>query len=175
MKMKEASSDCLVQDDVVDDDHLLLSRLLSQLESLKGDGAIKEAEASTEIEEVSSAAVGNVERKNDGTEEIVKELKKLKKQNFVTHCLLSVMIVLTVAWQLSEVSLILKVRDGLKHPFRSFGGLLGAMLKGPDTNGQDAEKQSSKQLIEGPTLPSINIPELPHVEFLDLGLNGDNN
>ena len=31
MKMKEASSDCLVQDDVVDDDHLLLSRLLSQV------------------------------------------------------------------------------------------------------------------------------------------------
>ncbi|XP_050276183.1 uncharacterized protein LOC126718145 [Quercus robur] len=184
-KIKEASStDCL-------DDQLLLSKLLSQLESLKGDGTIKEpeasTEASTEIDEVSPTAVCNVDNKmenagqlnggsNETESEIVKELKKVKRQNFVTHCLLSVLIVLTAAWQVSEVKLILKVKEGFNHPFQSFGSLLTGMLKGPNKNGEDAEKQSShaKQQIEAPPLPDLKIPELPRVDLPDLRLNGEN-
>ncbi|GJU87618.1 hypothetical protein Tco_1295164, partial [Tanacetum coccineum] len=58
--------------------------------------------------------------KEDDDEEkakIVKELKELKRQNFITQCLLSAMIVLTVTWQISEVSIILKLKDGVTHPF----------------------------------------------------------
>ena len=109
---------------------MYLYACLTQLESLKGDGTIKEpeasTEASTEIDEVSPTAVCNVDNKmenagqlnggsNETESEIVKELKKVKRQNFVTHCLLSVLIVLTAAWQVSEVKLILKVRSERAH------------------------------------------------------------
>ncbi|XP_075657331.1 uncharacterized protein LOC142627372 [Castanea sativa] len=184
-KIKEASStDCL-------DDQLLLSKLLSQLESLKGDGTIKEpeasTEASTEIDELSPTAVCNVDNNmenagqlnggsNETESEILKELKKLNRQNFVTHCLLSVMIVLTAAWQLSEVALIMKVKEGFRNPFQSFRSLLTGMLKGPNKNSEDAEKQSShaKQPKEAPPLPALKIPELPVLDLPDLGLNGEN-
>lgn len=52
------------------------------------------------------------------------------------------------------------------------------MLKGAGSNVQDAEKQFSaakQNLIEGvASLPSVKIPEIPHVDLLDLGLNGEN-
>lgn len=168
---------------------------LTQLESLKGDGTIKEpeapteasTEASTEIDELSPTAVCNVDNKmenagqlnggsNETESEILKELKKLKRQNFVTHCLLSVLMVLTAAWQLSEVALILKVKERFSNPFQSFRSLLIGMLKGPNKNGEDAEKQSShaKQPIEAPPLPDLKIPELPLLDLPDLGLNGKN-
>lgn len=152
------------------------------MESLKGDGAaLKELEAPTEVEEISSAAHGHdvdVRMENAGeidvggteirAEEIVKELKEVKRQNFVTQCLVSVMIVLTVAWQVSEVSLVLKVKNGLSHPFRSFRSILVGMLKGPDKNGQDAENQSSpaKPLL-------VDIPEVPFVDLGSLSLDGE--
>lgn len=170
---------------------MYLYACLTQLESLRGDGTIKEpetsTEASTEIDEVSPTAVCNVDNKmenagqlnggsNETESEIVKELKKVKRQNFVTHCLLSVLIVLTAAWQVSEVKLMLKVREGFSHPFQSFGSLVTGMLKGPNKNGEDAEKQSShaKQPIEALPLPALKIPELPLVDLLDIGLNGEN-
>lgn len=160
-----------------------------QLESLKGDGALKEPEASlTEIEEVSSAEVDNVETKMENAgevdggssvEEIVKELKEVKRQNFVTHCLLSALIVLTVAWQVSEVSLIWKLKNGFSRPFRSFGSAFSWILKGPDANGtQDAEKQfaaAKQRLTEAAaSLPSVVIPEIPLMDFPDLVLEGEN-
>ena len=83
-------------------------------------------------------------RGNAAAEEIVKELRAVRRQNFVTHCLLSVMIALTVAWQVSEVSLILKVKDGLTHPFKSFGSMLTGRVKYPRADGQDTEKQQSE-------------------------------
>lgn len=158
---------------------------------MKGDGPVEEPEASTdEIEELSSAEVDDVETKMEsagedeggssveiGTEEIVKELRELKKQNFVTQCLLSVMIVLTVVWQVSEVSLILKVKEGLSNPLKSFGGVFSWMLKGPDTNGQDAEKQFSaakQRLTEAAAaLPSV-ITETPLLDLPDWVLEGEN-
>ena len=93
---------------------------------LKGEEILEQFEASSSSEPVASLTQETESEKENGREgkgskndEIIKELKKVKRQNFVTHCLLSVMIVLNVAWQLSEVSLILKVKDGLSHPFRS--------------------------------------------------------
>jgi hypothetical protein len=159
------------------------------LESLKEDVALKEPEASlTEIEEVSSAEVDNVETKMENAgevdggssvEEVVKELKEVKRQNFVTHCLLSALIVLTVAWQVSQVSLIWKLKDGFSHPFRSFGSAFSWILKRPDANGtQDAEKQfaaAKQRLTEAAaSLPSVVIPEIPLVDLPDLVLEGEN-
>jgi hypothetical protein len=49
------------------------------------------------------------------------------------------------------------------------------MLKGPGTNGQDAEKQfpaTKQNLFEGAaSLPYVKIPEIRHVDLLDFGIN----
>ncbi|KAG4934670.1 hypothetical protein HKD37_18G049283 [Glycine soja] len=146
-----------------------LSHLLSvsQLKMLKGEEILEQFEASSSSEPVASITQETESENEDAGEskgsendEIIKELKKLKRQNFVTHCLLSVMIVLTVAWQLSEVSLILKVKDGISHPFRSFGNMLKGMVKVPNMNGQEADDKEHPS--ESPSIPSMIIPNMSH-------------
>ncbi|XP_057949605.1 uncharacterized protein LOC131144770 [Malania oleifera] len=181
------SGDDFVADD---DDGRLLQRLLSQLESLKRESSVltepepsagpKETPSAVQKKDVKSNTADKLDDSNTeiGAEEIVKELKKVKRQNSITHWLLSTMLLLTFAWQLSEITLILKVKNGLSHPFKSFGGMLFGMLKGPGINGQDSEKQSSttKQLhIEAPSPLPIEIPELPQVDIPVLGLNVKDN
>ncbi|PRQ39874.1 hypothetical protein RchiOBHm_Chr4g0429971 [Rosa chinensis] len=155
------------------DDHLLLSQLLSQLESAKGNSEeIQKAEASNEPGEVTATPEGGEleakDKKGGGgeefdKEEIVKELKNLKRQNTITHLLLSVMVVLTIAWQASEVTLLLKMKHGLSHPFSCIRGLFSG---GSDQNGQDQKRKSD-------ALPSLKMPDLPSVELPDIGLNGE--
>ncbi|RDY11835.1 hypothetical protein CR513_03414, partial [Mucuna pruriens] len=141
-----------------------LSHLLSvsQLKMLKGDEIVEQQEASSSSWPMASVIEESESENEDAggseNDEIIKELKKVKRQNFVTHCLLSVMIVLTVAWQLSEVSLIFKVKDGLSHPFRSFGNMLKGMVKVPDLN--NGQKGDDKQ--HPPEFPSLNIPDMSH-------------
>ncbi|KAI5600857.1 hypothetical protein POPTR_001G057700v4 [Populus trichocarpa] len=132
----------------------------------RDDAKLVQSELSSATEDVNSPAIGEAvskhgeegpayggSRENAAAEEIVKELRKVRRQNFVTHCLLSAMIVLTVAWQVSEVSLILKVKDGMRHPFKSFGSMLTGMLKDPRANDQDSEKQQSEEV-------PVNVPPL---------------
>ncbi|XP_028051266.1 uncharacterized protein LOC114255925 [Camellia sinensis] len=115
------------------------------------------------ISEVADEADGGSDDDDDngGGEEIVRELREIKRQNFITHCLLSAMIVLTVAWQLSKIP---------KYSVKSFGSMLTGMLKGPVVNDQNGEKKSSskQQQVDGPSLPPLRIAELPH-----LGSNKD--
>ncbi|KAF9686175.1 hypothetical protein SADUNF_Sadunf03G0131200 [Salix dunnii] len=169
---KETSGDDgFLQDD---SDQLLLSKLLSELESLKGNGVkLERSELSPGTEEeVNSPAIGEAVSKhensieNSAAEEIVKELRKLRRQNFVSQCLISAMIVLSVAWQASQVSLFLQFKNGLSHPFKAFGSMVTGVLKRTSTNRRDSENQQSK---EDPVkvLP-LRIPELPRI---DLGSN----
>lgn len=131
-------------------------------------------------EKAKSDAVNEVESvggDDSGREEIIRELKKVQKQNFITHCLLSVMITLTVAWQLSEFALVFKVKNGLlSNPFRSIGSMLTSMIKGPIENAQIVENKSgTKQLqIEYPSIPPLKIPEFPHLDLL-VGSDSDEN
>ncbi|XP_061959803.1 uncharacterized protein LOC133680817 isoform X2 [Populus nigra] len=127
-----------------DDSDQLLSKLLSELESLKGDDAkLVQSELSSATEDVNSPAIGEAvskhgeegpayggSRENAAAEEIVKELRKV-----------------------SEVSLILKVKDGMRHPFKSFGSMLTGMLKDPRAHDQDSEKQQSEEV-------PVNVPPL---------------
>lgn len=140
----------------------------------KRDETVNQSEVSpvaSVIEEKESETVdgGDCKEKEKEDDEIVKEVKKVKRQNFVTHCLLSVMIVLTVAWQLSEVSLIMKVKDGINHPFRSVGNMFQEMKEKAfdDMNGHDADdKENNKSL----TLPStIKVPDMTKMDVSNLG------
>ncbi|KAF5183667.1 Ddi1 [Thalictrum thalictroides] len=106
--------------------------------------------------------------KETRTEEILKELRKVKRQNSITHWLLAIMIVLTATWQLSEVSLLLKVKNKLTNPFKSVGKMLtGAQdaLKHFDGNESDAALKD----IQPPFLPPIKIPDLPYMDLPVLG------
>lgn len=126
---------------------------------------IEEKESETVVE---GGGCKEEEKEND---EIIKEVKKVKRQNFVTHCLLSVMIVLTVAWQLSEVSLIMKVKDGINHPFRSFGNMFQEMKeKAFNNNGQDADDKENKENNKSLSLPStIKVPDMTKMDVPNLG------
>ncbi|XVF02781.1 hypothetical protein REPUB_Repub04eG0203700 [Reevesia pubescens] len=182
-RIKDASGDKLSEDD---DYEQLLSRLLSQLESLKGDSTLKQSELG--LEEVTSQKVDKAEAKSEngsqigsgcgeiGVEEIMKELKLVKRQNTITHCLLSVMIVVTLIWQLSEVSFFLKVKTGLTHPFRAFGSMVVGMLPNPGIKIHDKHSSSSTKHLQNhlidPSLLPVKMPDLPHVEFPHLGSSG---
>ncbi|KAL4380225.1 uncharacterized protein [Arachis hypogaea] len=151
---------------------------LQQLEVLQRDDPLAQSEASSpsgsEASTVMKTENKNADSCNGSTEtnEIVKELRKIKRQNFVTHCLLSVMIVLTMAWQLSEVSMIMKVKDGINHPFRSFGSMIKAMVKvnaqEDDNNNKEHDDESSS------SLGSLKLPEMPHMDVTNLGINNGN-
>ncbi|KAL9671111.1 hypothetical protein QQ045_008677 [Rhodiola kirilowii] len=106
------------------------------------------------------------------TNKMIKEINNLKQQNFITHCLLGTMIVLTLGWQLSEVSLILTLKNGLTNPFRSIGNVLSKMVKRRSLNNslQATEEESSLSVslisTEPPHMLGMKMPELP--KFLDL-------
>lgn len=160
-----------------------ICNFLLQLESLKEDSSITQTKPPSEREELvkveenektpeENEKTGNDSISKANADEIAKELGKLKRQNTTTHWLLSIMILLTVTWQLSEVSILLKVRNKVNHPFKSIASLLSGILKGPVTNnGQDEQnKQSSSNPIhvEAPSIPSLKLPEAPTIPGLKM-------
>ncbi|KAK8613876.1 hypothetical protein V6N13_101630 [Hibiscus sabdariffa] len=134
-----------------EDDEQLLSILLSQLESLKESkrSNLRKEETSVTIDKPKPITRSGNEEESGETEnglvdeDIVKELEAVKRQNTITHCLVSTLIVVTLIWQLFEVSLIHKLQNGLTHPFRSFGSLLAGMLPGRTAGNNDTNDGDS--------------------------------
>ncbi|CAL0328024.1 unnamed protein product [Lupinus luteus] len=106
-------------------------------------------------------------RSESEIDEIVKELKKIKRQNFVTQCLVSVMIVITIGWQLSEATLLMKVKDGINHPFRSFKRMVKGMIKVPEINGHEGHNKEHQSQSQSPSF----IPNMPQMDVPNLSLN----
>ncbi|CAD5166379.1 unnamed protein product [Musa acuminata subsp. malaccensis] len=149
-----------------EEEDLLLSNLLLRLESLEKDGIATEGPEESAIEEepeFSKPVSQNCEKREVGMDEIARELRKVKKQNLITHCLLSVMLVITAVWQFNEVSLLLAVRDKLSHPLRTVGDVVKRCLKG---NGKRPQ-------IEALPLPPIAVPELSNADLLPLTLRSE--
>ncbi|KAK1376115.1 hypothetical protein POM88_032308 [Heracleum sosnowskyi] len=101
---------------------LVLTGLLSQLESIRAAEKHQKSEISCDAEEI-ACADGDVEH-------IDEPLNKTE----VGSC------VLTITWQISEVSLLLWLKNGVTHPVRSFGSLVKGMLI---PNSGNKEKQQS--------------------------------
>ncbi|GKE89812.1 hypothetical protein Tco_1567287, partial [Tanacetum coccineum] len=95
----------------------------------------------------------------DKEDKIVSELKKLNRQSFITNCLLSAIMVLTVTLQISQVSIILKVKDGVTRPFRSAGSLFTSIIKRhtPNGNNEDTDSLTTSNLIESSPVHNLGI------------------
>ncbi|KAI0524888.1 hypothetical protein KFK09_004278 [Dendrobium nobile] len=141
------------------EESLLLSRLLCQLESLD-----EEAHTTclTKCPYGPKCCGANQEA---SIEKIARELRSIKIQNRISHCLLAVMIIITAAWQMSEVSLLLSVRDKLCNPLKIVGNLLRNSIKW-------REKKSE---IEETTWPLIAVPQVPDIDLAFLPFNNNNN
>ncbi|GJT86492.1 hypothetical protein Tco_1068209 [Tanacetum coccineum] len=94
----------------------------------------------------------------DNKHKIVKELKKLNRRSFITNCLLSAIMVLTVTWQISQVSIILKVKDGVTRPFCSAGSLFTNIIKHhtPNGNNEDTDSLTTSGTQNGTVVSSVN-------------------
>ncbi|KAK8962682.1 hypothetical protein KSP40_PGU011726 [Platanthera guangdongensis] len=101
-----------------------------------------------------------------GHEEIERELRAVKRQNTITHCLLSLLIIATAAWQISEVSLLLSAKEKLCNPLKAAGDLIRNSVLG----------RGKKFVLEGSPLPPIEVPQVPFINPLPPSLlprNGD--
>ncbi|XP_018459919.2 uncharacterized protein LOC108830847 [Raphanus sativus] len=98
-------------------DQLLLSRIISQLESPNPFQKVVDTTREEEESSLPSKGKAKGERQLEETiEEIAKDIKEMKRQNKVTHILLSAMILQTLNWQLSEYSMIYMLKERLTHP-----------------------------------------------------------
>lgn len=162
--IEERSKKSKEQED--DEETILFSRLLHHLDSLKKDAKTTSSmlKCPTEKEEPSALAAeaGNQEVKEMEMVEIVKELRSVKRQNVITHCLLTVMIIVTTVWQVSEASILFGMKEKVTHPIRSVGDMIARSLK----------LKGKKPTIDAPPLPPISVPELPRVDMPYLSLNG---
>lgn len=126
---------------------------------------ITSCEGGGELE--ASGGGGEGEGEEIDKQEIVKELKKLKRQNTITHWLLSAMLVLTIAWQASEVTLLLKVKHGLSNPFKYCESLISGIFSGRSEQSRQDEKHQND------AYPCLKMPELPSVELPDIGFTAE--
>ncbi|KAL2903701.1 hypothetical protein RDABS01_002411 [Bienertia sinuspersici] len=168
VESKQASSSSSITAN--DDQHQLLTQLLSQLESLKQDEAASQSELSAEAKKAVLAS--DIEHKSKeqsdicasdtgiGVEDVAKQLKKVEKQNRTTHWLLSALIVLTIAWQVSEVSILLKLKDGFSHPLKSVGNMVAGMVKRRKRMEEKADQSSLLAKVNGSEDNSLKLPNM---------------
>ncbi|EPS62814.1 hypothetical protein M569_11977 [Genlisea aurea] len=120
------------------------------------------------VESIEASASAPADSNGEDMEEIKKELRRIRKQNLITHFLLASMIAVTLTWQASEVSIALKIKQTLTHPFRSIAGTLKSFFL--------AKTRPAVERIKNKQPPSsfpdlIKIP--PTLELPSLDLNDE--
>ncbi|ERN09860.1 hypothetical protein AMTR_s00013p00083550 [Amborella trichopoda] len=138
---------------------------LTAAKELDGSSIVKDSKDS-DIEELGpqEAHVKDLRTLEADVAEVLAELKIVKRQNSITHWLLSIMIVGSVIWRLSEVSLFLTVKDKLSNPLKSVGNLITSSFRGAVREVEIA--------TESPPLPNIQMPPLPHLDLQSLHFDG---
>lgn len=134
------------------------------MDFLEEDARPREAAAREDVSETPKLDGQLCGRKEVDMGEVANEIRRVKVQNVITHCLLSVMIVLTAAWQFSEVSFLLMAKQKLRNPLRTIGDAFMGFLKG---------KGEKPKIEAAAALPPIPVPGLPHVDLPSLTLDGD--
>jgi hypothetical protein len=93
--------------------------------------------------------------------QITKDIKIIKRQNRITHNLLSALIVITMIWQFGEVSLILAVKKKFVHPVRSIGDMIkDAFIRKGKKSLLEAAPSLEGPLLGGPELSNGSFPLL---------------
>jgi hypothetical protein len=133
-----------------------------QLDSVKTTPDLNDTTSALPVDkhETDSNPTSNEIKKEEVTDlkQITKDTETIKRQNRITHNLLSALIAITVIWQFGEVSVILAVKEKVTHPVRS----IGDMIKGAFT------RKGKKSLLEGPPAlegPLLGGPELTNGSF----------
>lgn len=93
--------------------------------------------------------------------EMAKDLRRVKRQNLITHCLLSVIVVGIAVWQFNEVSFLLAVKEKFSNPLRAVGDAIKGSIK------WRKKKKKLKLQIEG------GVPELARGDLPKLVLNDE--
>lgn len=124
-----------------------------------------EREVSEPESKPESASVRNVGKSR--TEEAVlnemaKDLRRVKRQNLITHCLLSVIVVGIAVWQFNEVSFLLAVKQKFSNPLRAVGDAIKGSIKWR----KKKKKQKQKLQIEG-GVPELALGDLPKLVLND--------
>ncbi|KAG9139590.1 hypothetical protein Leryth_016351 [Lithospermum erythrorhizon] len=136
------------------DDSLKHNDMVEQLDEPANSGKLHPLKSSQQNKTANEVASSDDEIMIDN-KEILKELREIKKQNKRTQWLLSTMIVLTLTWQLSEVSLLFKLREGITNPFKTIGNVFTeiiskrrkALIGHGEQNGTAEEKQDSSSML----------------------------
>ncbi|KAF3323636.1 hypothetical protein FCM35_KLT12367 [Carex littledalei] len=136
------------------EEDLLLSRLFSKLDSVETTSELNDSALAIPVNkhEKCSDPTSSENKKEEVTDlkEIAKDLKIIKRQNRITHNLLSALLVVTMIWQFGEVSVILAVREKITNPVRSIGDMIKNALTW----------KGKRSLIESPAYPPpTGVPE----------------
>ncbi|MQL69343.1 hypothetical protein Taro_001629 [Colocasia esculenta] len=151
-----------------DDEVIKVDRFIPpNLDSLK-DSSSTSSFPAVEVDQKTEGRQDEIE--DLGADEIVKEIRNVKRQNNITHGLLSVMIILTAIWQLSEVSILLSLKVKFSHPFKAAGSMISGFLKGGGNLQETGRLTSTSK--EAKPIPPIGIPELSRLELPSLNLSG---
>lgn len=150
-------------------DRDLLFRLLDQLNSLKAERGHNECENSLPTDDRISDTEHQGNDKIGGqvrNEEVMEEIRKLKKQNKLTNLILGVILASNVIWRLLEMSAALVIRKHISNPFRLIGNLIGGNGRGPVTQNLGSNNHMAYLLprVEAPAIPRFEVPQLPHIE-----------
>ncbi|KAL5724852.1 hypothetical protein ACHQM5_008063 [Ranunculus cassubicifolius] len=150
------------------------------LESIKKEKEITTCEPLAETK-VPSPPMTEIDTSDGNKEvssgEIVKELREVKSQNRITHWLLSGVIVLIAVWQFSEVSVLLRVKNKVTHPFKTVGSMFNSAqdaLQHLDGRMPDVVAPLKKHKSEEASHPVLRVPELPYMDLPILGTSGEN-
>lgn len=150
-------------------DRDLLLRLLDQLNSLKAERGQNECENNLPTDDRNSDTEHHGSGKIGGQvrhEEVMEEIRKLKKQNKFTNLILGLILGSNVIWRLLELSAALLIRKQISNPFKLIGSLIGGNDRGPVTQKNGIHNHMAYLLpsVEAPAIPRFELPQLPHIE-----------
>ncbi|KAL6634279.1 hypothetical protein ACP70R_026950 [Stipagrostis hirtigluma subsp. patula] len=143
------------------DEEGLLSSLLTKLDALEEDDDLSNVQPDS-LRSNSQPGKGD-KGKEVELADIAKDLKRIKRQNLITHVLLGTVIVLTAVWQVNEVSFLLWVQEKLSNPFKSLGDVIKSSLK----------MRRRKPVIETSPLPPVGIPDVTRADLPTLIIRGE--
>jgi len=145
-------------------DRDLLLRLMDQLNSLKAERGQKDSENRLPTDDRNSDTELHGSDEIGGQvkiEEVMEEIRKLKKQNKFTHFILGIILASNMVWRISELVVAVLIRRQISNPFKFIGGLISNL-------GGSVTQKHSNHNFTAPLLPRVETPTIPHFEALQL-------